>query len=359
MAAGIHDRLGRAALLRLKNDRRPGQRLAVQRDRAGDFAQLGVLVGAEGRGGQTRLVGQVALRVVGPGVADRHGVLYLGAGDPHGVALDLRLGPDELHVRPGDGEALDGPAARSRQSAANVVEVQDDLAALLLHRLVDRAGAADVLAVGGSQRPQGQALAHVLLVLGMDVFGLADVHGDRHAGVLQGQRLEHLLADGDPAAGLGGLLLRIAEVGELDPEEREVPLAPRAAPVGDHRPKLQTVKARVVMAGVALALVPDRAADGAGYQWGDHAVVETGRAVGALAWIARPAWPPGGPFARRLGLGRLVFPPRQPLLVLLLGLLGIVAGDVLLPLLEHRLQRRQLLLHREARPGLDRRAAPG
>ena len=73
-----------------------------------------------------------------------------------------------------------------------------------------------------------------------------------------------------PAGGIG---ISVAERCELHEAEGEIALAPIAAPIGDHRGKQRAVLIRE--ADIALALVPNYAADRKGNQRGDHAIVQT------------------------------------------------------------------------------------
>src|SRR6478735_7895944 len=67
-----------------------------------------------------------------------------------------------------------------------------------------------------TQRPYGQSLADILLVLGMNVLLLANVDSDRHAGLRNGERLEHGFADQWPVAA------GAAEIRQLNPGDGEV-----------------------------------------------------------------------------------------------------------------------------------------
>src|SRR5215813_14205013 len=64
------------------------------------------VVAAEGGGGEAGLVGEVGGGVGGPGIPDGGGLAHLRRGDDDGVALNGRVGPDEVAVGAGDGEAL-------------------------------------------------------------------------------------------------------------------------------------------------------------------------------------------------------------------------------------------------------------
>jgi hypothetical protein len=64
--------------------------------------------------------------------------------------------------------------------ALPVLEVNADGVSLGLHAVVDRAGGLNVFAVGDPAGGEGEAVADVELVLGMNVVGFAGVDGDGH-----------------------------------------------------------------------------------------------------------------------------------------------------------------------------------
>ena len=76
-------------------------------------------------------------------------------------------------------------------------------------------------------------MAPGLLVLGVNVVGLAYVRGDRDPGVWQAQGLELTLAYRDPARILYRFLLSCLEVGELDRDKLEIADGPTRPPVRD------------------------------------------------------------------------------------------------------------------------------
>ena len=56
------------------------------------------VVGAEGGGGEAFFVVKVAVRVIGPAVADGDGLGDLIAPDTDAVAFDVRVGPDPFFI---------------------------------------------------------------------------------------------------------------------------------------------------------------------------------------------------------------------------------------------------------------------
>jgi len=105
----------------------------------------------------------------------------------------------------------------------------------------------------------------------MNVLGFAEVRDDGLPGIgqLQGHRLRLLKFRPGTVHRLGLLSLKISE---LDPEEREIALAPFLAPLGDH----QREEFAIVVGppGIALTLIPDRALHGVADDRVEIAVVE-------------------------------------------------------------------------------------
>ena len=134
-----------------------------------------------------------------------------------------------LPSAPAISNSLKRLAVARLQAAADVGEREPDLAALDLHRLVERPRVDEVLlAVILGQRPEGQPLAHVELVDRVDVLDVVDQVGrDHHArlGDLQAGRLG--LPEGVQLAGRV-----IAEGRELDEVEGEI-VPPRLPPTPD------------------------------------------------------------------------------------------------------------------------------
>ena len=136
------------------------------------------------------------------------------------------------------------------------------------------------------QRTQRKSFAHGLLVLGVNIRGVADIDGNGHAGVGCSQCLEETFTDRRPGVGF--------VVRQLYKKEGKVTLAPHVSPTGDQRGQQRLV----VQAGrpavrVAFALVPDGSTNRIRNQRLDHAIVECGRRI--LVAIRRrrqagPAW---------------------------------------------------------------------
>ncbi len=233
------------------------------------------VVGAEGRGRQALAVAQRRLRVVGPGVADGHGLRHGGRGDDDRLAVDAGLGPVPPTVDPRDGEALRGRAVRPQP--CRVAEAHAHGAALDGEGVVEGAGAprspgrtcreAPSARGGGPRRclffgwmspASPMSMATAMPVCGTDSVLVCASRSSAQALSPGAARARHV-------------------VRELHEEEGEVAAAPRAAPVADHRREEGAVLEG--RARVALALVPDRPADGERRERGDHRAVEDGRAV--------------------------------------------------------------------------------
>src|SRR4051794_20516271 len=144
--------------------RRPARSIASSRTsvriRWESFAlggDAGPIVGPEGGQGEALLAVEVADRVVGPGVADGDRVGDLFRPDLDLVlAHDLRLGLVEPPVARRDGETSRIGDVERLEAAADVVEREDDLVALLLHLFIHRAMVGDVHAVVARQGPAGE-----------------------------------------------------------------------------------------------------------------------------------------------------------------------------------------------------------
>src|SRR6185503_17406008 len=91
-------------------------------------------VGVEGGGGEAFLVVQIALRVVGPGVAHHRRPLVLLAPDDHRVALERRAGLHPATELAGDVEP-DQLVPLDLETAADVLELDADLVADDLDRV--------------------------------------------------------------------------------------------------------------------------------------------------------------------------------------------------------------------------------
>ena len=88
----------------------------------------------------------------------------------------------------------------------------------------------------------------------------------------QGERLR--LGFAEEGVGRATRITGIFVVGEVDPVERKVALAEVRAPCSDHRRETCMIFGGAV--GIALALIPEGAAEGVGREGVDHTVVKTG-----------------------------------------------------------------------------------
>ena len=186
----------------------------------------------------------------------------------------------------------------------------------------------------------------------MVVFGFADIDGDGHAGVRDGEGLEHGFAD--EGAEAGGF-----EAGELDPGEGEVG-APLGAPVFDEEGELGAVEGGFFEGGaVVLALIPDGAAKGVGEEGGDHAVVEVGGTVLVGVGVGFVAGGARGFGASGFGFGGGVFPGGEAFGVGGFGGGFVEGGGFLVPGVDVGFEGGDLELGGFAGPGGDVGAAPG
>ena len=135
-----------------------------------------------------------------------------------------------------------------------------------------------------------QALGHGNLLQGMDVLLVADVAEDshRHAGQLRALRLlqaQRVPVEGSPHGGIEG--------GQLAGEEGQLRVVPRLLPAFAHPRKQGCIALRLAGVGVALALIPQRAADAEGRDPGDHVLEQTAGLVrisdGALRVVNQTA----------------------------------------------------------------------
>ena len=84
------------------------------------------------------------------------------------------------------------------------------------------------------QGHQSQPTADFLLVLGMDIFRIANINTHRHAGVGHGFRHPFLGGtEGGPCSFQEGLCFGIVVVGELHEQKRNGTLSPRLPPSRD------------------------------------------------------------------------------------------------------------------------------
>ena len=139
-----------------------------------------------------------------------------------------------------------------------------------------RTAVSDILSVRLRQRVERQTQAHILLIARMNVYRVANVDRDGHAGIRQRSGAALSIAQTGPVA--FGERIGVAVVGQLDEVKGKVALFPVFAPVANHAGKENGVASGVI--GVRFALVPDCAANREGNQGADHAVVKRGRGVG-------------------------------------------------------------------------------
>src|SRR5437868_10429627 len=123
---------------------------------------------------------------------------------------------------------------------------------------IERAGPYKaILTVGDVAGEQGQATAHILLVLRVNVCGLANVIDDSHTSPLQRGRLYLALLHSHPMP----VLCRIAIICELHPEERKITLAESSAPVLHESADSLAVDVALAPSGFGLTLIPQRSFD--------------------------------------------------------------------------------------------------
>ena len=105
-------------------------------------------------------------------------------------------------------------------------EVQSNGTGEALDRFERRSGVDDALAVIFCQRAEREAIADRLLVLGVDVVGIAGVDGDGEAGVGNGGRCDGLrLARFSPVVAVDWDGASLCEGGQADDVEGEIALA--------------------------------------------------------------------------------------------------------------------------------------
>ena len=158
------------------------------------------------------------------------------------------------------------------ESATDVFESENGLIPFDGHFFVGGTEIGDVDAVVASQSNPRQALGDGLLVAWVDVASFANIVNDglTCVGQCEGVALGFTKFRPVTVTGFSDL---IAEVGELDPVEREVALAPCVAPLRDH--ECEEIVILVGTPGVTLALIPDSAADAVS----DDGIEDTGPKV--------------------------------------------------------------------------------
>ena len=156
-----------------------------------------------------------------------------------------------------------------------MVELDDDAAVLFLERLEQRTGVNEVLlAVILCERPECKAASDFLLILWMNVAGVADVGGHSHACVRDVESTELCL----PNAGeIVRIAVAVLERRELHEIKRQLLVFPDAAPAVDEGFFLLVIEHALAVVG--FALIPDCAPDAVRFQWGDHAVVKRERGL--------------------------------------------------------------------------------
>jgi hypothetical protein len=119
------------------------------------------------------------------------------------------------------------------------------------------------LGIGGvalRRRHQGEPMADILLVPGVNIQALSDVDGYGQSGIRDlGGRDRLCLAQFRPTA-RGRLRGSLAVIGELHDEEREIAFIPAVPPILDQRRQQPAVLVSPV--GVGLALIPNHATHG-------------------------------------------------------------------------------------------------
>ena len=134
----------------------------------------------EGEGGQIRLVPQIPVRIVGPGVADRQGNIHLRTRKKQRVSFDPGLLRGMEHAVPSRQEESFRFVSLKMQSFAipeHHAETVSFDTALFEDRAAGRHGAVPVDVIKGGL---SQSAAHILLVLGVDVIRFADIQrGDQ------------------------------------------------------------------------------------------------------------------------------------------------------------------------------------
>ena len=117
-------------------------------------------------------------------------------------------------------------------------------------------------------REQCQTTAYVLFIFRVDVSRFSDVIDDGNAGAAERGGLHLTFLHTHPMAVFRG----VAEVGELNPEERKVALAECLAPVLYEGSERLAVDVALAASGFSLALVPDCAFNGVLHERGNHSV---------------------------------------------------------------------------------------
>src|ERR1700730_16509387 len=137
--------------------------------------------------------------------------------------------------------------------------------------------------VSFGQCPGREPLADVKLVAWVDVVRFANIDDDRHACLRRSQRHHLCFAQLGPIA-VSRLRLGRPPTSELNEIERKLTLVPRRPPITDHRREEGPILISAI--GIALALVPDRAANRIRLERRDHRIVENAGTV-LICWSSK------------------------------------------------------------------------
>ena len=208
----------------------------------------------------------------------RRGGHFVGLHD-HKLAIDFRLGVNEVAVCAGNRELIELPAVAGPEPAAQVGAIDANPVFLNPHRLVDRPGGDDIfLLVVLGEGPAGETITDVVFVLGMNILQIVDDIGDdRHpsVGQLEGRGLRF------PQGGkLTGGIAAIVPGRDLDEVEGHPFVVEHRAPSFDEVLHLAGVGQAVLVDDVGLALVPNGTSDRKVSNGSDHPVVHLARPRG-------------------------------------------------------------------------------
>ena len=142
------------------------------------------VVCAEWEHRQPFTVDHVAVGIVSPSVAYCHGHRNFLIRHHYVVAVDISVCPMEFMVGSSNRKALQLAATAWLQSSCGVAEVKAYPVAFNPIAFVYRARVLYLLAVGECPCQQSESSAHLLLVLRVDVVGLANIDCARHCRVM-------------------------------------------------------------------------------------------------------------------------------------------------------------------------------
>src|SRR5437899_2858660 len=134
------------------------------------------IVGAEGCGGQTGSVDQIArIRVVSPGIPHRRRVRDLGMPNHQTLAVNLAFRPNKCLIETGDGNVRDRPAIPGTKRSS--MTESDPHAPLWLYArpCKERTRGDQRMAIGFRKSPAGKSLAHRTLVERMNIKRIANI----------------------------------------------------------------------------------------------------------------------------------------------------------------------------------------